>query len=169
MVGWSGVHCKPGLHCKYLGVLTKGQRTGQEILHGLCAACKLVRFCMLRNGLRIWWMQCSLDKHEACSCFQVGDLVFVEELAQEPVWLEQLALLRESHQLEAALHAVPVQELVQGQTLSQELSLDVLLAGRLEDHFEADLWAKKRAIAVLYPRCEERNPMLGFDLTTPDA
>ena len=89
----------------------------------------------------------------------------MEELVQKPVRLEQLALLRESLQLETALHAVPVQELVQGQTLSQELSLDVLLVEQLEDHLEV----KKKVVAVLYPRCEERNRMLEFDLKTPDA
>ena len=114
-------------------------------------------------------MQCSWDKHEACSYFQVDDLVFVEELVRKPVRLEQLALLREGHQLEAALHVVPVQELVQGQTLPQELLMDELLAEQLGVHLKADLWVKRNVVAALYPKCGERNWMLGFDLATPGA
>ena len=88
-------------------------------------------------------MQCNWDKGDACSCFQVGDLVFVEELVLELVrTLAQLglwALLQESLQLEAAMHRIPVQEWVQGQALLQELSMNALLGERLVAHLKADL------------------------------
>ena len=85
----------------------------------------------------------------------MGDLVPVEELAQELVRPEQVALLREPQQLEAALHLVPVQELMQGRTLTQELSLVLffqLLSERLVDYLEADLWTKRKVTDALYPR-----------------
>ena len=71
-----------------------------------------------------------------------------------------------THIIVAAVHWVPVQELVQGQTLSQELSMNVLLAEQLVEHLEADLWVKRKVIFALHPKCEEQNRMLGFNLTT---
>ena len=112
-------------------------------------------------------MQCNWDKDEACSFFQVGEslvFVFVEELVRELVRKlvqpGRLALLQESHQLEAAMHPVPVQELVQGHTLWQESSMNALLAERLVVYLEADLWVKREVIVALYPKCEEQSRML---------
>ena len=67
------------------------------------------------------------------------------------------------------MHQVPVQELVQGQTLLQELSMNRLLAEQLVECLKADLWVKIMVAVVLYPKCEDQNRMLEFDLTTPEA
>ena len=118
-------------------------------------------------------MQYNLDKVGACSCFQVGDLVFMEELVLELVrklvQLGQLALLRESNLLEDVMHRVPVRKLAQRLALSLGSSLNVLLAKQLVEHLEADLWVKGKTIAALSPECEEQSRMLGFNITTPGA
>ena len=110
-------------------------------------------------------MQCSLDKHGACFCYQEGDLFFWNGVAPVQVLLVVPIPLQEAFQQEAAVHVVPLQELVL--TLEALEQVPGLLLELVQDFLQVDLWATKKVIVGLHRKGVERNQRLEVDLAIP--
>ena len=118
-------------------------------------------------------MQCSLDKHGACFCYQEGDLFSWEEVALVSVLLALVSPLEEATQQKAAVHGVPVQELLELQesvlTLEMLELVSQLLLELFHDFLQVDLKATKKVIIGLHQKDAEQNQMLEDVLAILDA